>query len=398
MLPDIASLQIFQDAVDLGQSHLVNVNTRKLPDSSFALVEKTSSGEVVRKYPLTSPRLISHAIQQLAKVASQDPARVKVAAERITSELLSGNVGTAVAKTLEQRDLETLETLLNPGSLTSYSKGSISPDPSELGYVGFASAPQITLSEDTEGEPLSEAFVEGLDDATIHIHTLADAEKLSAWGTKHADTLSDYDKREIAVAVTDAYRAMGYAEPAIPTKVSALVRTYAGTEERQGVRAALLADRLQQLERVNCQVKISAAVQAGKDAYTALFSGALPVSELADNLSNLDKQLGVHTSLPAYATLFQPLGARDKDHDAIFSGEDNETFAHGDVRVKARDIKKLPLLNLKLLERFLGPTETEKLRQNPLGAFKALDDAQQLAVLRFVESRTQGAWRDTAVS
>lgn len=360
-----------------------------LPDSDFAFV-KEAEGRTVRRFPLTSPDNFVTAIRGLDDATDLSPHEKAAAASNIRAKL-SGSIGSRVAAALAERDLATLAALESPGDLRSHSKGTI-----EVGPSADAIAQTLCLHPDSEGPSLIDLDIDGID-GTVSIRNISDAEVLDDWVDKHSEALSEWDKRNIALSVRATYEAAGYDLETRQDmmKVSSTTRRYGGVHERVGAREAILEDRRAQLSRRNLRVKVSEAIDIGKSSYDAIFSGGLEVAEIAAQVSELDKELGVHTSLPAYTTLFRGIGERADDHDTLFgTTEDDEVLTDGITRIKVRDLKMLSHMNLRRIERWLGPELTQRLKRDPVATYKALDATAQKAILSWTFDRTRGAEKD----
>ena len=345
----------------------------KLPNSDYGWIAKTDRGDV-KFFPLLSEKLAESAVEAILDF----PEEVQ---EEASTALLS-----AADELLSDQAKETLRALVEGGDT---SEGALQGPADIQGPVTSGLTPALTDSDDILSEVELGSVLEDGKVAHIRLNNMTDVKHFAEFLEKNSHMLPSVDKRKGAMAIRKSFEKVGYdfEDPATFTKLSGFIRKYASLEADTEGLAYVLEDRLKALEYKESE-KGEEAVKKGKEAYTLLCTGDIPVEELASSIEKLDEAFGLSPKVDVYETAFLPVGVRESTFTKLFDGTDemSKRYTAAGVTVKGRDIADLKYRKVFKMVPVLGEDVVKALKASPLETFKSLDSVQQAIVI-------QWAWR-----
>ena len=358
---------------DLGSktSSVATETVSKLPDSEFALVVR-KAGKVSRTLPVHTSSALAESMAILETISGVLPPRLtKTAAQKIRERHAAFNIGIprVIHKLSEPKEPETEHPYW-----TDEEEAWMQPVKTrEKKSAPLAEPIHVWNLENETGEPVLSFQIRTRDD-------LNRAERiLGTYGSK----LSSTDRRRMARGIIESYEKIGLSVD----HISGTLRTYAGTKVSASGPAVIRA-RGKEVEKGACLEERPEVRQKASEAYAALAQhlhkhGAAVAEIVAERVDTLDRQLGLHTDVPAHEAVFLPHG----DKGGLFdkTSEPTDFYVVGPTMIREADLEHLKTMNLAQLRPYIGEDATEQLRKNPVGTFKGMTKAQQRIVARFTE-------------
>ena len=355
-----------------------------LPDSEYALVVKTSGGQA-RHLPMHNTLSCADSVALLLEKGESllPPLCVKTAAARLLRRMDQLGVENSDVRS----ELEHMASQASPDVLYW---GEVDRE-----WTRHEVEKASSYSEEARMDlPVLHRWELTAVQGEFEVTKVSDIQKCSHWFSRNLSSLSETDRRAMALGIADSYAALGadLENPMLRMKVSTVVPSYAGRRVREDARDILL-NRPKVLEKTS-HFNEPDVLSAFDSAYRSIadeFTESVTVEkaeELAAMVAKLDKESGVRGMTPAYQAIFYAVGeapGKDLTKVAATKADENTVYQFHQTTIRRKHLKALKAANMEKLEKVLGEDAVDALRQDPIDVFKSLPKPHKDIVAKFVE-------------